>query len=717
MMINQGMWNDNPFDSWTEEEEHLSNMGVVSFGKGGGPPPTPAHTTTQTTSQYPDELKPFIQDIFGKAKGIEDQRSTDGYQAYDAPRIAGFNQDQQDAFTGIRSAQGASTPYFEAQETLIDRSTAGPSAQRTAQYMNPYTQNVIDIQQRELGRQGAQERQRIGAGAVGAGGFGGSRQAILEAEQMRNQGMRSDDIQAKGMNQAYAQAQQAMSQADARGLQGAGMYGQMATQVPGQAFKELGALAGVGAADQTQQQRALDLGYRQFQDEYNYPMKTLNDYSAILRGFPLPANTSSNQTSYSAVAPLSSQLLGAGAGLTGMAGMAGLFGASGGQVKKLQQGGLASMYAPSNRVEFGKTNYNGMLDYVKGLFIDDGSTGPKDFKAESLENKARQDERDAERVLERIGSPDQNEIDNAMEYLLENNSNLNKEELELGYFDRIQEEERLRRKDAIANREENKRLNLPVDWDGLKATGMMDFGLEGSGTSDEERANFEMQDERYKEAETKYNEYKEQEKERAEGKDEEALARARRIRMAKWAPLMQKARSIAESETLGGAILGGIEGAGDVMMGEAAGEAAEVSRAAGLRSAAIDEAVQLAGINKDLSRDQIRIALMEAANKFNISPEQAKIYRDAAIALGESTLDLTGNIQSLIVNKNLQNQLAGTGPDGEEISFSDALTLGGDNSRIMAQKKGGAVKLAKGGTPERSFDFVPKDGKLIAVPK
>ena len=58
---------------------------------------------------------------------------------------------------------------------------------------------------------------RIGAGAANAGSFGGSRQAILEAEQMRNQGMRGDDIQAKGMNQAYAQAQQAMSQADARG--------------------------------------------------------------------------------------------------------------------------------------------------------------------------------------------------------------------------------------------------------------------------------------------------------------------------------------------------------------------------------------------------------------------------------------------------------------------------------------------------------------------
>ena len=168
------------------------------------------------------------------------------------------------------------------------------------------------------------------------------------------------------------------------------------------------------------------------------------------------------------------------------------------------------------------------------------------------------------------------------------------------------------------------------------------------------------------------------------------------------------ARSIAESETLGGAILGGIEGAGDVMMGEAAGEAAEVSRTAGLRSAAIDEAVQLAGINKDLSRDQIRIALMEAANKVEImNPEQAKKYRDAALTLGESGLDLTGNIKSLIANKNLSNILSGS---GEALSFEEALAA-------QTQKEGGAVKLAKGGTPERSFDFVPKDGKLIAVPK
>ena len=101
MMMNKGMWNDDLLDPWTEEEEHLSKMGVVAFGKGGGPPPIPAHTTQTTTSEYPTELKPFIKDIFGKAKGIEQARTEAGFQAYPAPRIAGFTPDQEAAFTGI----------------------------------------------------------------------------------------------------------------------------------------------------------------------------------------------------------------------------------------------------------------------------------------------------------------------------------------------------------------------------------------------------------------------------------------------------------------------------------------------------------------------------------------------------------------------------------------------------------------------------------------
>ena len=690
-MINQGMWNDNPFDSWTEEEEHLSNMGVISFGKGGGPPPTPAHTTTQTTSQYPDELKPFIADIFGKAKGIEDQRSADGYQAYDAPRIAGFNQDQQDAFTGIRDAQGASTPYFEAQETLIDRSTAGPSAARTAQYMNPYTQNVIDIQQRELGRMGEQERNKIGAGAANAGSFGGSRQAILEAEQMRNQGMRSDDIQAKGMNQAYAQAQQSMSQADARGLQGAGMYGQMGTQVPGQRMKELGALAGVGAADQTQQQRALDLGYRQFQDEYNYPMKTLNDYSAILRGFPLPANTSSNQTSYSAVAPLSSQLLGAGAGLTGMAGMAGLFGASGGQVKKLQQGGLASMYAPSNRVRMGKTNYKDAtavkpyIDYKNTREYPNTPAGRASQERAALEAiikkesaKSRQSDQDPfdnETLQEALG---EYELSYGVGPIAEPDGSFN------------------RTKDPVVLQDEFEFnvLENPTD-DPLSGQTPQEAAGKRRVDKYDNTDRITVQGTNEIEAMTEGME------KRAEKKEKKATLDERRMRIARYGPLLQNARAIAEAPTLSSALLTGLETAGDSMAGEIAAEEAVLGRASAIRGADIAEMAALAGIQKDLSRDALAIEFLKVAQDLSArgDTEGAAKYAASSEALTNNTVDFGEDIAYL---KNKDKVLAAIQAAGDT-----------DGAIPMMFKEGGRI----GGTPERSFDFIPKDGKLIAVPK
>ena len=694
MMINQGMWNDNPFDSWTEEEEHLSNMGVISFGKGGGPPPTPAHTTTQTTSQYPDELKPFIADIFGKAKGIEDQRSADGYQAYDAPRIAGFNQDQQDAFAGIRDAQGSSTPYFEAQETLIDRSTAGPSAARTAQYMNPYTQNVIDIQQRELGRQGEQERQKIGAGAVNSGGYGGSRHAILEAEQMRNQGMRGDDIQAKGMNQSYNLAQQAMSQADARGLQGAGMYGQMAQAVPAQRYKDYGALAGVGAADQTQQQRALDLGFNQFQDEYNYPMKTLNDYSAILRGFPLPANTSSNQTSYSAVAPLSSQLLGAGAGLTGMAGMAGLFGASGGQVKKLQQGGLASMYAPSNRVRMGKTNYKDATAVKPYIEYEDTREYPDTPAGRASKERAAL-EATIKRESAKSRQSDQNPFDN--ETLQEA---LGEYEFSFGLG-------------PVANKDGSfmplNRTEDPVVLQDEFEFNVLENPTDDplSGQTPQEAAGkrrvdkYDNTDRITVQGTNEIEAMTEGMEKRAEKKEEKATLDERRMRMATYGPLLKNARAIAEAPTLSSALLSGVETAGDVMAGRIAADEAVIGRASAIRGADIAEMAALAGIQKDLSRDALAIEFLKVAQDLSARGdiEGAAKYAASSEALTNNTVDFGEDIAYL---KNKDKVLAAIQAAGDT-----------DGAIPMMFKEGGRIS----GTPERSFDFIPKDGKLIAVPK
>jgi hypothetical protein len=75
------------------------------------------------------------------------------------------------------------------------------------QYMSPYMQSVVGIQQREAQRQADIARTQSNAQAVKAGAFGGSRQAIMDAEAARNLAIQKGDIQAKGSQDAFTQAQ------------------------------------------------------------------------------------------------------------------------------------------------------------------------------------------------------------------------------------------------------------------------------------------------------------------------------------------------------------------------------------------------------------------------------------------------------------------------------------------------------------------------------
>jgi len=80
--------------------------------------------------------------------------------------------------------------------------------QSADQYMSPYMQNVVGVQQREAQRQADIATTGRNAQAVGAGAFGGSRQAIMDAEAARNLATQKGDIQAQGLQNAYGQAQQ-----------------------------------------------------------------------------------------------------------------------------------------------------------------------------------------------------------------------------------------------------------------------------------------------------------------------------------------------------------------------------------------------------------------------------------------------------------------------------------------------------------------------------
>jgi hypothetical protein len=81
-----------------------------------------------------------------------------------------------------------------------------------SQYMNPYTQNVLQAQQALQQEQDAQQRSALQGQAIAAGAFGGDRAGIAQANLARQQSLANQAVNAgllqSGFNQAQAAAQQ-----------------------------------------------------------------------------------------------------------------------------------------------------------------------------------------------------------------------------------------------------------------------------------------------------------------------------------------------------------------------------------------------------------------------------------------------------------------------------------------------------------------------------
>lgn len=127
-------------------------------------------------------------------------------------------------------------------EKVATQSFVKPGAAEA--YMSPYVQSVIAKQQREAQRSADIASTRRGAQAASAGAFGGSRQAIENAEAARNLQTQLGDIEAQGLQEAYKQAQ-----AQFNAEQNAGLTAQTANQ---QAGLTVGA-QNLGAKQATQQ--------------------------------------------------------------------------------------------------------------------------------------------------------------------------------------------------------------------------------------------------------------------------------------------------------------------------------------------------------------------------------------------------------------------------------------------------------------------------------
>ena len=282
-------------------------MAIFDFLFGSRNPP-PVETTNISTTEIPKYIAEPTADIIGEAMDV----AREGYTPYAGPRLAGFSQDELDAFQQARDMQGIAGLQQDQAYTAATASGA-PALSSVSPYMTDYMTNVADVAAGKLREQSLREQQDIAAKAVGACGLDNTRFAILEAERQKNLQSGLGDLYTKAQASAYETALKAAQQdrkqqaLSAEGMSKIGTRGQLGRQT------DLGLLQGIGGLQRGQQQSAIDIGYTDFLQERDFPKEQLGFVSDIIRGAPFGQQTTSvGQTPGQRPAPFLSQLLGLG---------------------------------------------------------------------------------------------------------------------------------------------------------------------------------------------------------------------------------------------------------------------------------------------------------------------------------------------------------------------------------------------------------------------
>lgn len=268
-----------------------------------------AATQTQV-SDVPDWAKPYYtqmlgatqSELFNKTVGPDGKEtfSLKPYEAYGGPRIAGSDQfgdigASQAAVRGIAGAgtpmldeaagiargvssgaqgimsqgpatfsqyggfqAGTATPYSGFSQAGFNEFGFGPagefSGDAISRYMDPYIQNVVDIQKERALEDYGITRGARSARAVQAGAFGGSRAAVQEGLAERDLLNRQDAIQAQGLSTAYGDAQRMFEQDRAARMATEQARAAEAARVQSGIAGEMGRVQGAQAAEQARVQ-------------------------------------------------------------------------------------------------------------------------------------------------------------------------------------------------------------------------------------------------------------------------------------------------------------------------------------------------------------------------------------------------------------------------------------------------------------------------------
>ena len=256
----------------------------VTSGSSTLPTPTGGGTNSSTLSEW---AGPYVTSMLGKAQAT----AAEPYQTYQGPLTAGPSELQNKVFQGLGnlafpgnlgqsfSSTGAyQVPQYNPSGVTVG---GGGGTGITANYMNPYLQNVLTPQLDEMRRQYDITGNKLGAKAASQGAFGGSRNALESAENERNMMQEMNKTIGTGYANAYDKA---MNQFNVE---------------QGQAKTLADMIAQQGGTQQGLEQQGVTADYNEFVNQRDYPQTQLKFLQSMLQGLPISTvyNTPVAQTS------------------------------------------------------------------------------------------------------------------------------------------------------------------------------------------------------------------------------------------------------------------------------------------------------------------------------------------------------------------------------------------------------------------------------------
>jgi hypothetical protein len=230
---------------------------------------------TGTESSLSNWAGDYVTNMLGKGRALAEE----GYNAYTGPLTAGTSELQDEAFSGIA---GLNLPTDQ-------MGTAGYTPQAftgdaVSQYMNPYLMQSLQPQIDEARRQSEIDRISNAGRMTRAGAFGGSRQAVLDAQNQEAMQRNIAGITGQGYADAYRSAVDQFNVEQDRGMTAQDRINEYG-------FTGLGALTDAGQIQRDVTSEGIAADRAQFEEERDYPFKQVQYMQSLLQGLPIEAQS------------------------------------------------------------------------------------------------------------------------------------------------------------------------------------------------------------------------------------------------------------------------------------------------------------------------------------------------------------------------------------------------------------------------------------------